>query len=206
MSAPRPAPRQAARPAAHLARPLSRPRARALAVALTALVAACQQASSPPVAKGRVVPDSANQVLFGVRFFLTDGGLRRAELTADTAFMYDENTRTELRVVHTTFYKVSGEKDAVLTSRAGSYNVRLGSMEARGNVVVVSTDGRKLESPHLRYDPNRNEIASDSAFTITESGGRITEGIGFVGDPDLNNVRVLRSTRSRGSAVTIPRS
>lgn len=184
------------------------PRPLAAILALPALLAAtaCQQASSPPVAKARVVPDSANQVLFGVRFFLTDGGLRRAELKADTAFMYDENTRTELRVVNTTFYKVSGEKDAVLTSRAGSYNVRLGSMEARGAVVVVATDGRKLETPHLRYDPNRNEIASDSAFTITETGGRITEGIGFIGDPDLNNVRVLRSTRSRGSAVTIPKS
>ena len=111
-----------------------------------------------------------------------------------------------IRDSNTTFYKVSGEKDAVLTSRTGSYNIRLGSMEARGNVVVVSTDGRKLESPHLRYDPSRNESASDSAFPITESGGRVTQGIGFIGDPDLNNVRVLRSTRSRGSALTIPKS
>ena len=180
---------------------------RAFGLALVAvLAAACQQTSSPPVAKRSVVPDSADQVMYGVRFFLTDGGLRRAELVSDTAFMYDENTRTELRVVNTTFYKVSGEKDAVLTSRTGSYNIRLGSMEARGNVVVVSTDGRKLESPHLRYDPSRNEIASDSSFTITESGGRVTQGIGFIGDPDLNNVRVLRSTRSRGSALTIPKS
>lgn len=171
-----------------------------------ALVAACQQASTPPVAKKSVVPDSADQVMYGVRFFLTDGGLRRAELVSDTAYMYDENTRTELRVVNSTFYKVSGEKDAVLTSKTGSYNIRLGSMEARGNVVVISTDGRKLESPHLRYDPSRNEIASDSAFTITETGGRVTQGIGFIGDPALNNVRVLSSTRSRGSNLTIPKS
>jgi LPS export ABC transporter protein LptC len=171
-----------------------------------AQVAACQQASTTPVAKKSVVPDSADQVMYGVRFFLTDGGLRRAELVSDTAYMYDENTRTELRVVNSTFYKVSGEKDAVLTSKTGSYNIRLGSMEARGHVVVISTDGRKLESPHLRYDPSRNEIASDSAFTITETGGRVTQGIGFIGDPALNNVRVLRSTRSRGSNLTIPKS
>jgi LPS export ABC transporter protein LptC len=182
-------------------------RVRLIAIALAGVLAgACQQASSPPVVKGRVVPDSADQVMFGVHFFLTDGGLRRAELVSDTAFMYDENTRAELRTVNTTFFKPSGEKDAVLTSKTGSYNIRLGSMEARGNVVVVATDGRKMESPHMRYDPNRNEIASDSAFTITEVGGRITQGIGFIGDPDLNNVRVLRSTKSRGSALTIPKS
>ncbi len=172
----------------------------------SAVLAACQPASTPPVVKERVVPDSADQVLFGVKFFLTDGGLRRAELISDTAYMYEENTRTELRVVNTTFFKNSGEKDAVLTSKTGTYNVRLGNMEARGNVVVVSTDGRKLETEHLRYDPGRNEIASDSAFVIHESGGRVTEGIGFIGDPDLNNVRVLRSTKSRGNQLTIPKS
>jgi len=180
---------------------------RALLLAVPVVIAAaCTQPSTPPVAAHSVVPDSADQVLFGVRFFLTDGGLRRAELVSDTAIMYDDNTRTELRVVNTTFYKVSGEKDAVLTSKTGTYNIRLGNMEARGDVVVITTDGRKLETPHLRFDPSRNEIASDSAFTITEAGGRITQGIGFIGDPDLNNVRVLRSTRSRGSAVTIPKS
>lgn len=177
-----------------------------LFISVLSALAACQQAGSPPVIKGRVMPDSADQVIFGVKFFLTDGGLRRAELVADTAYMYDENTRTELRVVNTTFFKNSGEKDAVLTSKTGTYNVRLGSMEARGSVVVVTTDGRKLETPHLRYDPQRNEIASDSAFIINESGGRVTEGIGFIGDPDLNNVRVLSATKSRGNKLTIPKS
>jgi len=181
-------------------------RHRSLLVVAGAVLVACQQSSTTPVAKASVVPDSADQVMYGVKFFLTDGGLRRAELVADTAFMYDDNTRTDLRVVNTTFYKNSGEKDAVLTSRTGSYNVRLGNMEARGNVVVTSTDGRKLETPHLRYDPSRNEIASDSAFIINEAGGRTTEGVGFISDPDLNNVRVLRSTRSRGSQLTIPKS
>jgi LPS export ABC transporter protein LptC len=179
---------------------------RLLLMITSVALGACQQASTPPVAKGRVVPDSADQVMFGVRFFMTDGGLRRAELLADTAYFYDENTRAEMQKVNTTFYKNSGEKDAVLTAKSGTYNVRLGNMEARGNVVVVSTDGRKLETPHLRYDPNRNEIASDSAFVINEAGGRVTEGIGFIGDPDLNNVRVLRSTKSRGNPLTIPKS
>lgn len=173
---------------------------------LTCVVAACQQSSSPPAAKATVVPDSADQVLFGVKFFLTDGGIRRAELVADTAYMYEDNTRTDLRVVHTTFFKTGGEKDAVLTSKTGTYNVRLGNMEARGNVVVVSTDGRKLTTPHLRYDPAKNEISSDSTFKLIESGGRTTEGVGFLADPDLNNVRVLKSAKSRGNQLTIPKS
>lgn len=177
-----------------------------LLLPFAALLAACQPSNSPAVTKTSVVPDSADQVLYGVKFFLTDGGVRRAELVADTAFMYEDNTRTDLRVVNTTFFKTGGEKDAVLTSQTGSYNVRLGNMEARGDVVVVSTDGRRLMTPHLRYDPSRNEIASDSVFSMVESGGRSTEGIGFIADPDLNNVRVLKASKSRGNQLTIPKT
>jgi LPS export ABC transporter protein LptC len=174
-------------------------------LSVACVVGACQQQGTPPIAAATAVPDSADQVLFGVRFFLTDGGLRRAELRADTAFMYESNTRTEMRAVHSTFFKNSGEQDATLTAREGTYDVRLGGMEARGQVVVVSTDGRRLESPQLRYDPSRNQVSSDSAFTLTETGGRIIQGIGFTSDPDLNNIRVLRAARSTGNQVTIPR-
>ncbi len=177
-----------------------------LALVAMCALAACQQSNSPQTTKAKVVPDSADQVLFGVKFFLADGGIRRAELVADTAYMYEDNTRTDLRVVNTTFFKSGGEKDAVLTSLTGTYNVRLGNMEARGNVVVVSTDGRRLTTPHLRYDPARNEISSDSSFTLIDNGGRTNEGIGFLADPDLNNVRVLKRSKSSGNQLTIPKS
>ena len=168
------------------------------------LVAACRGASAPPL-QATTAADSADQVLFGVHFFVTDAGLRRAEVRADTALTYEDNTRTELRKVDATFYKVTGEKDATLTSRQGSYNSRLGSMEARGDVVVKSTEGRTLASPHLRYDPSRNEVTSDSAFVLTERSGRVIRGVGFVSDPNLNAVRVLRGAQSTGNTVTLPR-
>ena len=179
---------------------------RRLLVALSVLcIGACQPESTTPVAESTVLPDSADQVLFGVRFFMTDAGVRKAELVADTAYMYDDNTRTEMRVVNTTFFKTSGEKDATLTAEQGTYNVRLGSMEARGNVVVISTDGRKLETEQLRYDPARNEISGDSAFVMTDPERRIS-GVGFITDPDMNNVKVLKGARSSGNTLTIPKS
>ena len=77
-------------------------------------------------------------------------------------------------------------------------------MEARGNVVVVSKEGKQLNSPHLRYDPSRNEISSDSAFTLTE-GERITKGVGFVSNPDMTNMRILAGAQVTGADVKIPR-
>lgn len=174
-------------------------------LSIVCISTACQQGGTTPLAISTAIPDSADQVLYGVRFFLTDSGVRRAELVADTAYMYDANTRTEMLGVNTTFFKSNGEKDATLTSHEGSYNLRLGAMEARGDVIVVATDGRKLETPQLRYEPNRNEISGDSAFVMTDASRRVT-GIGFISDPDMNNVRVLKAAKATGNRLTIPRS
>jgi hypothetical protein len=76
-------------------------------------------------------------------------------------------------------------------------------MEARGNVVVVSEDGRRLTTPQLRYDQARNEISSDSAFVLTEPGRRV-EGVGFVSDPNMKNIRIQKTTSGSTGRVTIP--
>ena len=165
---------------------------------------ACDDTQGPPVASVSLLPDSAEQMLIGVTFLLTDAGVRRANVRADTLLMYDDNTREELRQIRAVFFTPEGEQDAVLTALTGMHNSRLGTMEARGNVVVVSKEGETLNSPHLRYDPNRNEISSDSAFTLTE-GERITKGIGFVSNPDMTNMRILAAASVSGAQVKIPR-
>jgi LPS export ABC transporter protein LptC len=168
-------------------------------------LSACQDIKEPPTARAAPLPDSADQMLIGMSTYLTDAGVRRAELRSDTALMYDDNTRTELRNVDATFYTPTGVQDATLTSRAGTYNVRLGTMEARGDVVVTSTEGRRLTTPELRYDPGRNEVSSDSAFKLTMPDGRVVSGIGFISDPDLNSVRILKNPKASGARVTIPK-
>ena len=174
-----------------------------LLIAALIVASACRQGAEPPPVRMDQMADSADQVMYGARTLLTDQGLMRAELLADTAYFFDENTRIELRTVHTTFYTTAGAKDAVLTSREGTYNTRFNRMEARGNVVVVSEDGRRLESPQLRLDQTRNEISSDSSFVLTEPGRRLT-GVGFIADPNLNHLRCLRACSGAGGAVTVP--
>ena len=71
-----------------------------------------------------------------------------------------------------------------------------------GNVVITTTDGKRLTSPHVRYSQSSNEVSSDSAFTLVESGKTIS-GIGFRSDPQLNQFQILRGARGRGS-FTLP--
>ena len=163
---------------------------------------ACQgDGTAPPRVMGSEMADSADQMMFGISTLLTDRGVLNAELESDTAFFFDENTRIELRGVKLTFYTRTGERNSVLTSREGTYNTRQSHMEARGTVVVVTEDGRRLTTEQLRYDQIRNEISSDSAFVLTEPGRRL-EGVGFTSDPNMNNIRVNRLTEGQGAVST----
>lgn len=171
--------------------------------AFTALVAACNSGTEPPVVGTNPLADSADQVLFGITYYVTDSGMLRGRLQADTAYFFDNNTRIELRGVRTTFYTNTGAQNAVLTSREGTSNSGRSNVEARKDVVVVSEDGRRLTTQQLRYNQMTNQISSDSAFVLTEPSGRRLEGIGFISDPNLNNIRVLHQPAG-GGTFTLP--
>ena len=100
-----------------------------------------------------------------------------------------------MRGVKSHFHNREGDRTTVLTSRAGTYNTRIAKMEARGEVDVVARDGRRLQTSQLRYDQAGNQISGDSAFILTQPGGRRLEGVGFVSDPDMRNVQVLHATQ-----------
>ena len=175
----------------------------ACALLLAASAACGERGTVPTVAQNRnLLADSADQVMFHIRTVLTDRGMLRADLRADTAFFFNDTTKIELRAVHTTFYTATGQKSAVLTSREGTYDTRLHQTEARKDVVVVSEDGRRLTTSQLRFQQQRNEISSDSAFVMTEAGRRV-EGVGFVSDPNLKNIRVKQVRTSTGT-FTLP--
>ena len=78
------------------------------------------------------------------------------------------------------------------------YRWQDGSMEANGNVVVVSPDGRRLATERLRYDNASNQISTDRRFTF-ERGAEHLEGNSFRSDPDFRNV-VTDQPRGGGPA------
>jgi LPS export ABC transporter protein LptC len=164
-------------------------------------VVACSQKKQPPVAAHSPLADSADQVMYGARFNLTDKGLERAQLESDTAYFFEDNTRIELEKVHTTFFTATGAKNAVLTSERGRFNSRTNNMVARKNVVVVSEDGRRLTTPELNYNQQTNQISSDSAFVMTEPNRRL-EGVGFRSDPDMKNIQILKGASGMAKGVS----
>lgn len=173
------------------------------AFACTAVLAACTaKGTAPPVVAHETLADSAEQVMLNVRTLLTDKGVQRGELFADSAYIFDENTRFELRKVRATFNTTTGTKNGSMSGDRGRYNVRTQILEGFGNVVITTLDGKKLTSPHVRYNQAANEVSSDSAFTMVEPG-RTLSGVGFRSDPQLTHVVVLKSPSGTGS-FTLP--
>ncbi|HLB81871.1 MAG TPA: LPS export ABC transporter periplasmic protein LptC [Gemmatimonadales bacterium] len=147
-------------------------------------------------------PDSADQVLFGMSHYVTDAGIQRAHVRADTAYFYSPAQTAELRNVHITFYDTRGAETSTLTSRQGTYHWRSSDMEARGNVVVVRTDGATLRTEVIRYSQVRNQVSSDKDFVFDEPTRHI-KGTGFTADPDFKVVTANRVT-GEGGKFTLP--
>jgi LPS export ABC transporter protein LptC len=171
-------------------------------VAIVSLAGCSRQGGTPAVESGVSLADSAEQVMLNVRSLLTDKGIQRGEMFADSAYILDDNTRFELRAVRATFNTATGVKDGTMRGDRGRYDLRQQTLEGFGNVVITTNDGKRLTSPHVRYRQAMNEVSSDSAFTMVEDGKTVS-GIGFRSDPQLNRFQILKGARGKGS-FTLP--
>jgi len=154
--------------------------------ALSISVIACTDTGVKPTVTLQQA-DTADQVLEAMSHYITEKGVRRSLVEADTARLYEPTQIAELKALTVTFYDSVGKVTSVVTADSGTYFMRDGSMKARGNVIARTPDGRRLSSPVLNYDQKSNSISSDQPFTY-ENGDEHLEGNGFHSDPDFRNV------------------
>ena len=76
--------------------------------------------------------DSADQVLEGFSHYVTNEGVRRSRVEADTAFYYEPTQMTELHKIKVVFFDMKGAEGSTLTAQRGTYRWQDGSMEADG--------------------------------------------------------------------------
>lgn len=184
-----------------LAQPLRRLGFCALS-ALSALTAACEEAGVRPTATVQAA-DSADQVLEGFSHYVTNEGIRRSRVEADTAFFYEPTQITELHNVKVVFFDIKGAEGSTLTAKRGTYRWQDGSMQASGDVVVISPDGRRLTTETLRYENATNTIMTDKPFSF-DRGTEHLEGNSFRSDPDFKNVITDRPRGVSGNGLLLP--
>lgn len=172
-----------------------------LALLLVTQSVSCK--TGTPVTATQAALDSADQVLIGMSHYVTDAGVLRARVRADTAFFFSGTQRAELRNVHVTFYDANGQATSTLTSREGTHHWRTGDMEARGNVVVVrDKDRATMRTEVMDYKQMRNEVSSDTSF-VWDEPDRHVAGDGFTSDPEFRKITAKRP-RGTGGQFILP--
>jgi LPS export ABC transporter protein LptC len=159
---------------------------------MAAALSACgEETVRPPLTS--TAADSADQVLEGMEHFITNDGVRRTRVLADTAYLYEATQLARLKKVRVTFYDATGAETSTVVGDSGLYQTRDGSMNAWGKVVATTPDGRVLKSEELKYDSRRQKISSNLPFTYDRPGERMT-GKSFISDPDFKNIQAVQPT------------
>lgn len=175
----------------------------ALVLGLAAGTLGCPQEGVTP-AVTTAIPDSADMMLFDMERGLFVDGIRRAVILADTAFIYQNSQISELRNLRVTFFDQAGSQTSVLTALEATYQMQHESLDARRDVVVVTSDGKRLATQHLIYDKPGNLLRTDSAFTY-DSPLEQLRGNGFRADPEFRYVAVEQPRgRQREGGILLP--
>ena len=164
-------------------------------VATPLLVMACDGPVDTPVADASIMGIDADVVTTGMVSYLTAGGVREGRVEADTAYAYYDSATVVLKGMRLVFFAADGSERATVTADGGEMEENTDRMVARGNVIlIVHSDGRRIETAELNYDPNRDRIWSDSATVQTLASGQVTRGTAFESDLEFKNFN-LRNPR-----------
>jgi len=165
--------------------------ARLLVLLAVVLTGACQEQT---VTEGGVTPEMEgldSPIVFGMVAYLTANGVREGRIQADTAYTYADSVKVDLRNLTTVFFDENGNERATVTGRTGEWDQQTDRMIARGDVVlVVHTDGSRIESAEINYDPSADRVWSDSTTVRTLANGNVTTGSSFVSDIAFENVEI----------------
>jgi LPS export ABC transporter protein LptC len=123
---------------------------------------------------------------------LSNSGIKRGDLTADTAFILGQGTRFDLRKAHVVFSTETGQPQGTMDGDRGLYSTQMQVLEGFGNVVVRTPDGRTLKTPHATYNQILHTIVSDTNYTITR-GNDTQSGIGFTYNQATGSFKCLKS-------------
>lgn len=173
------------------------------ALLLASLLAAC---SDPGVRPSTVasVADSADQVMFKMSTKITNEGVLRSYVEADTAYIYQRSQMMDLRRFTARLLDEKGNLKSTLTADQGLYTTYSNKLDARGHVVITTTDGDRITTEHLIYDKMANQVHIDTAFVYDSPKGRLT-GNDLKSDIDFVNVTVGQPKgRQKGKGFLLP--
>lgn len=158
------------------------------------LAAGCeQQTGSPPAS-----PEVPDQVVRQFTLTETVNGELRWRLTAARASSFRSLGLIRASDVAVDFYD-DGQPYSHLTAQEGEIRTATNDMAARGNVVVTTETGTRVETPSLRFLNREQRIVSEDRVTVRRDGN-VLSGVGFESDPSLEHFEFRRQVRAQVSS------
>ena len=154
----------------------------------------CEEKTQPSVMStidSRTLPQ---QESWNSTIYVSDSGRISAIIVAGYIRVPESSQRTEMsQGVKVRFFDRDGNQTSFLTSDEGSVDEGTDNLEAKKNVVVVSSDSSHMTTEQLFWDNQRQLIYTPAYVQITTTKEKL-QGHGFESDQSLKHYRVFHVT------------
>ncbi|MCX6134093.1 MAG: LPS export ABC transporter periplasmic protein LptC [Ignavibacteriales bacterium] len=164
------------------------------AVLLMMTTPGCEDKIKPSVLPGLDSKTIPQQESWNSTIVVSDSGHIQARILAGYIQKYDGPQETQMSDGITVFfYNDVGKQTSVMTARTGKVNEQTYSIEAEGDVLVVSDDSTKLRTERLFWD-NKHKLVHTNDYVSVTSPRENVQGRGFESDQRLRNYRIFKVT------------
>jgi LPS export ABC transporter protein LptC len=154
----------------------------------------CEEKTLPSVIStvdSRTLPQ---QESWNSTIVVSDSGRISAIIAAGYIRVSELSQQTQMsQGVRVRFFNREGKETSLLTSEEGSVDEANNNLEARKNVVVVSSDSSHMKTEQLFWENQRQLIYTPAYVQITSAKDKL-QGHGFESDQSLKNYRIFHVT------------
>lgn len=167
------------------------PRRSAVLATVLALALSCgcgpDRESSGEQQQGATGP-LPEQVVYDYQLIESEAGVRRWVLDSDRMTKFPGREDVDLVRVAMDFFR-QGEYYSTLVSDSGRANLQTHDVFVWGDVVVTTSDGRRLRTSELHYG-NQDGLIRNDVFNVFDHGSDVMTGIGLEATPDLDYIEI----------------
>jgi len=167
-------------------------------LAVLLLTLSCSQDQTGTTVQPEGMPD---QILENSVIIFTVNGIKSTVVKAKYIEKYLAQDLTKAAELYVDFFDSEGKHTSVLVADSGDIQERKQLMEVRGQVVVTTDKGVKLETKRLRWDPNTAKIITDDFVKITR-GQDVVTGYGMESDQELKRIKIKKNVSGEIENIT----
>ena len=132
------------------------------------------------------------EIINGAEILQTENGILKIKIVASNIKRFEDIQPNLLlsNGIEVTFYKDSAIRSVLNAEKAEIYESS-NIMIASDNVVLVSSEGKRMNTEELIWDEKKNKIYTDKQIVIT-TDKEIIKGEGFESNPDFSEYSIAK--------------